>query len=44
VRIVCNTDAHSTRGLANMPLSVHTARRGGAARADILNTRPFGEL
>jgi DNA polymerase (family 10) len=44
VRIVCSTDAHSTRGLANMPLSVHTARRGGATRADVLNTRPLREL
>jgi DNA polymerase (family X) len=44
VRIVCSTDAHSTRGLANMPLSVHTARRGGATRADVLNARPLSEL
>ena len=29
-KIVCSTDAHSTRGLGNMPLSVATARRGGA--------------
>ncbi len=40
VRIVCSTDAHSTRGFANMPLAVHTARRGGATRADVLNARP----
>ena len=38
VKIVCSTDAHSTRGLGNMPLSVTTARRGGARRADVLNT------
>ena len=44
VRIVCSTDAHSVRGLANMPLSVHTARRGGATRADVLNTRPLEAL
>jgi len=37
VRIVCSTDAHSVRGLANMALAVHTARRGGATRADVLN-------
>ena len=30
VKIVCSTDAHSTRGLENMPFAVHTARRGGA--------------
>jgi DNA polymerase (family 10) len=44
VPIVCSTDAHSTRGLANMPLSVHTARRGGATRADVVNTRPLAGL
>jgi DNA polymerase (family 10) len=44
VRIVCSTDAHSVRGFANMPLSVHTARRGGATRADVINTRPLAEL
>ena len=41
VQIVCSTDAHSTRGLGNMPLSVHTARRGWATAADVLNTRPL---
>ena len=30
VQIVCSTDAHSTLGLGNMPLSVATARRGWA--------------
>ena len=44
VRIVCSTDAHSVRGLANMPLSVHTARRGGATRADVLNAHPLEAL
>jgi DNA polymerase (family 10) len=44
VRIVCSTDAHSTRGLANMALSVHTARRGWATPADVLNTRPLRSL
>jgi DNA polymerase (family 10) len=38
---VCSTDAHSVRGLANMTLAVHTARRGGATPADVLNTRPL---
>jgi DNA polymerase (family X) len=41
VPIVCSTDAHSVLGLANMPLSVHTARRGGATAAEVLNTRPL---
>jgi len=44
VRIVCSTDAHSTRGLANMPLAVATARRGGATPADVVNTRALSEL
>ena len=44
VRIVCSTDAHSVRGLANMPLSVHTARRGGATRADVVNAQPLREI
>ena len=44
VPIVCSTDAHSTRGLANMQLAVATARRGRATAADVVNTRPLGEL
>ena len=44
VRIVCSTDAHSTRGLGNMALSVATARRGGARRGDVLNTLRLEEL
>ena len=44
VRIVCSTDAHSVRGLDNMELAVHTARRGRATAADVLNTRPLAEL
>ena len=44
VPIVCSTDAHSVRGLANMTYSVHTARRGGATRADVLNTLPLEAL
>ena len=44
VQIACSTDAHSVRGLANMPLAVHTARRGGATKADVVNTLPLSEL
>jgi len=44
VRIACSTDAHSTRGLGNMQLAVGTARRGGARRADVLNTLALAEL
>jgi DNA polymerase (family 10) len=44
VPIVCSTDAHSTRGLGNMRLSVATARRGAARTAEVVNTRPLAEL
>jgi DNA polymerase (family X) len=44
VAIVCSTDAHSVRGLANIELSVATARRGGAAPEDVLNTRGVDEV
>jgi DNA polymerase (family X) len=44
VAIVASTDAHSTRGLGNIVLSVGTARRGWAAAADIVNTRPLDDL
>ena len=39
VRVVASTDAHSTRGLANMRLAVATARRGWATAGDVVNTR-----
>jgi DNA polymerase (family 10) len=44
VQIVCSTDAHSVRGLLNMPLSVATARRGRATAAQVLNTRPLDAI
>ena len=44
VQIVCSTDSHSVRGLANMALSVQTARRGWATPADVLNTRPLRSI
>ena len=44
VQIVCSTDAHSVRGLGNMGLSVATARRGWATRADVLNTQPLESI
>jgi DNA polymerase (family X) len=44
VQIVCSTDAHSVRGLANMVLSVATARRGWATSAAVLNTRPLDAI
>ncbi|HEX5980226.1 MAG TPA: PHP domain-containing protein [Thermoleophilaceae bacterium] len=44
LEIVCSTDAHSVRGLGNMPLSVATARRGGATAAQVVNTRRLGAI
>ena len=44
VQIVCSTDAHSVRGLGNMPLSVATARRGWATFAHVVNTRPLQSI
>jgi DNA polymerase (family 10) len=40
VRIVCSSDAHSPSGLGSMTNAVHTARRGGAPAAAVLNTSP----
>jgi DNA polymerase (family X) len=44
IPIVVSTDAHSVRGLGNMRLAVHTARRGWATAADVVNTRPLDEV
>ena len=44
VPIVVSTDAHSVLGLENMRLAVHTARRGWATAADVVNTRPLSEV
>ncbi|HEX8976866.1 MAG TPA: DNA polymerase/3'-5' exonuclease PolX, partial [Solirubrobacteraceae bacterium] len=44
VSIVCSTDSHSVRGLANMELSVATARRGAATAGHVRNTRPLQAL
>jgi DNA polymerase (family 10) len=44
VQVVCSTDAHSVRGLANMVFSVATARRGWATSVDVVNTRPLRAL
>jgi len=44
VRIVCSTDAHSVRGLDNMAFAVHTARRGWATSADVLNTGSLASI
>jgi DNA polymerase (family 10) len=44
LQIVCSTDAHSVGGLANITLSVATARRGWATAADVVNTRPLRSI
>ncbi|HYY04322.1 MAG TPA: hypothetical protein VE736_10590, partial [Gaiellaceae bacterium] len=44
VPVVASTDAHSIGGLGNMQLAIATARRGWATAANIVNTRPLGEL
>ena len=41
VKIVCSTDAHGPERLAYMELAVHTARRGGATAADVVNAGPL---
>ena len=43
VKIVVSTDAHSVRGLGNMELAVHTARRGWATAGDVVNALPWEE-
>src|SRR5215208_5593159 len=40
-KVVCSTDAHSVCGLGNILFSVGTALCGGAASADVTNTRPL---
>ncbi|WP_418280971.1 DNA polymerase/3'-5' exonuclease PolX [Halorubrum sp. DTA98] len=42
--IAVNTDAHSPREFDNVRYGVHTARRGWAERADVLNARSPEEL
>ncbi len=38
-RLVVSADAHSTLALHNVAFAIHTARKGGARTADVLNTR-----
>jgi DNA polymerase (family X) len=44
LEIVCSTDSHSVRGLANMDLAVATARRGWATAANVVNARPLARV
>jgi DNA polymerase (family 10) len=42
--VVIDTDAHATSSFEYVRYGVHTARRGWAEAADVLNTRPAEEL
>ncbi len=44
VRLLINTDAHSTATMADMTYGVTAARRGGLETKDILNTLPLEQL
>ncbi|MFC2006289.1 DNA polymerase/3'-5' exonuclease PolX [Chloroflexota bacterium] len=44
VKLVINTDSHSTEHLGFIRFGVGLARRGWCETKDILNTRPLGEL
>jgi DNA polymerase (family 10) len=44
VKLVINTDAHSTEHLNFMRFGVGVARRGWCQPQDILNTRPLAEV
>jgi DNA polymerase (family 10) len=44
VDIVLNSDAHSTAGLAAHDFALATARKGGATRDAVLNTRPLADV
>jgi DNA polymerase (family X) len=43
VAIVCSSDSHSIAGLDSIVYALHTARRGGAPREAVLNTRGLDE-
>ena len=44
VRLVLNSDAHSTQGLARVELALATARKAGAPQDAIVNARPWDEI
>ena len=41
VTIVCNTDAHRVRTLANMAYGIATARRAALSAEQVANTKPW---
>ena len=44
VRLVLNSDAHSSRGLENLALALATARKGGATASSVVNCSSADEL
>jgi len=44
VLVSINSDAHTIRGLDLLPYGIIQARRGWLEKADVLNSRPLGEL
>ena len=44
VKVVISTDSHSASNFGNMVYGVHTARRGGLTKEDVLNTGGVEEL
>jgi DNA polymerase (family 10) len=44
IRLVINTDSHSTEHLKFMRFGVGIARRGWCQAQDVLNTRPLREV
>jgi DNA polymerase (family 10) len=44
IPIVISTDAHSTLDLDKMRYGILQARRGGLTKADVANTRPWGQM
>ncbi|MBI3960710.1 MAG: DNA polymerase/3'-5' exonuclease PolX [Chloroflexi bacterium] len=43
-KLVINCDAHSREDIDLLPYGIHTARRGWITAADVINTRPLGEM
>ncbi len=44
LKFVVSVDAHSTMNLHNLPFGVHTARKGGIRRSEVLNALPLAEF
>ena len=44
MKICLNTDAHRISTLDNMRYGIATARRAWLTKADIANTRPWGQF